>query len=967
MKKGKMNFIIFTVLFALLMCGCATLTKNKKTSREGGNVSDELINDVKKKISASSLKSDIPDPDPSLVQGTLPNGFRYVLLENTTPEKRVSMHLDIQVGSMHEKDEQRGIAHFLEHMLFNGSTHFEPGELVEYFQSIGMRFGADANAHTGFYETVYDIFLPSGEQKNIDDGLLVLSDYAEGALLLESEVERERGVILAEKRERDSVSYRTFKAGLEFELPGSRITERLPIGTESVIQNTDRALLKSFYDTWYRPENMILVMVGDFDTAIAENLIEKHFAEMIPRAAAAPQPENIWQHHSGIKPFYYYEQEAGNTDVSISTVTRIPFREDTVSDIKERTVRNIAESMVQSRLSRNVREKSSPVSDAGIYSGTYLRNVYFAGIDAETTPDRWDETLELLEKTLRKALEFGFTEIELERAKADFLQELESAVKTASSRETTHLARMIISQINRKRVFQSPKQELELLKPVIEGLTLEDVNRAFKETWKAGHRLVQVTGNTNLQGNKNSPEAIILKVYNRSNSQTVSGYKSENNIDFPYLPAPSTPGKIINRNHVEDLGLVTIDFENGVRLNLKQTDFKQSEFVFRVDFGDGKSAEPESAPGLSMLCENVVNESGLGSLDRDQLEDSLAGRDLDMRFDVGERTFSFSGSGDPMETELLFQLLHAYIMDTGFRQEAFDLSMQRYRQMHSELQRMADGMMELKGVRFLAGGDTRFGMPEPKILEAITLSDVKDWLLPYLKQGKMEISIAGDFDMNHVIKAAGKYMGSLPRRSGGVTVENRPLPHFPEGKDLTLEVDTKIDKALVTMAFPTDDFWDIGRTRRLNVLSTIFSERLRKTIREKIGASYSPHAYNRSSLTYDGYGILRAVVAVAPEMTDAVAEQMAEIATSLHDKGVAEKELTLAIEPVLTHIRDILKTNDYWLESVLSGCRDHPEKFEWARNMYTDYGLISPAEISQLARKYCLIDKRALVVIHPRK
>ena len=847
MKKGKMNLIIIAVFFALLMCGYVALfTKNNnKTSRDMDSVDGSYVDYGKVICGAQDINIDELKPDPALVQGVFPNGFRYVLLKNTTPENRVSMHLDVQAGSMHEREDQRGIAHFLEHMVFNGSTHFAPGELVEYFQSIGMMFGADANAHTGFYETVYDIFLPSGDEKSMDDGLLVLSDYAEGALLLESEVDNERGVILAEKRERDSVSYRTFKASLEFELPGSLITRRLPIGTQNVIEKTDKALLKSYYDTWYRPENMVLVMVGDFDIETAIRLIENHFAPMIPRAKASLQPENTWEDHSGLKAFYYYEKEAGNTEVSISTVTRVPFRQDTVSALKERVVRNIAETMVGARLSKDVREKSSPVSDANIYSGNYLQNVYFTGIEAETTPENWEQALELIEKTLRSALEFGFTQIELDRAKADFLVDIESAVKKAPSRESTHLARMIISQINAKRVFQSPEQELAMLKPFIQGLTIKDVNQAFQETWNADHRLIQVTGNTEISKEKAYPEKFIIDVYSRGLKDRVSRYEAQKNIGFPYLPEPSDHGKIISRNQVEDLGIVTVDFENGIRLNLKKTDFKKSEFVFRVDFGGGRSVEPAAFPGLSMICERVINESGLGRLNRDQLEDALSGRNLNMRFDVGERMFSCSGHGDSAETKLLFQLVYSYIVDPGFRQESFDLSMERYRQMYMELKRMPDGLMQLKGERFLAGGDTRFGMPDLEDLNSLSLADVKAWIEPYMKHGRMEISIAGDFEMDQVIEEAGKYLGTLPLRSGGVSTGERVVPRFPEGDKLFLELDTKIDKGMVTMAFPTDDFWDIGRTRRLNVLAAVFSERLRKTIREKIGASYSPHAYNR--------------------------------------------------------------------------------------------------------------------------
>jgi len=261
-------------------------------------------------------KSDL-DPDPALVFGKLPNGFRYVLMENHEPKARVSMHLNIQAGSMNESDHEQGLAHFLEHMMFNGSTHFKPGELVKYFQNIGMQFGPDANAHTGFYETVYDVLLPEGDRENLKKGLVVLKDYAQGAFLLQSEIDKEKKVVLAEKRTRDSASYRTFVSTLKFELLDTSIPERLPIGKENIIKNSDRSLLKKFYDTWYRPENMVIVMTGDFDTGTAAKLIKKNFSSISARAQRKPDADIAEINHKGIKPFYQFETEAGNTTVSI--------------------------------------------------------------------------------------------------------------------------------------------------------------------------------------------------------------------------------------------------------------------------------------------------------------------------------------------------------------------------------------------------------------------------------------------------------------------------------------------------------------------------------------------------------------------------------------------------------------------------------------------------------------------------
>jgi zinc protease len=240
-------------------------------------------------MTAGQLSSGSLVSDPDLVTGVLPNGFRYAMMNNREPKDRVSMHLLVQVGSFHETEEQLGIAHFLEHMMFNGSKNYAPGELIKYFQLIGMQFGPDVNAHTGFQETVYDILLPEGAPESIGEGLLVLKDYAQGALLLQDEIDRERGVILSEKMSRDSADYRTYLETLGFEFPDARFASRLPIGEEEIIRTVDHESMKHFYDTWYRPERMVLVMVGEFDVPGTEILVQEAFGDMTARRAAAPE------------------------------------------------------------------------------------------------------------------------------------------------------------------------------------------------------------------------------------------------------------------------------------------------------------------------------------------------------------------------------------------------------------------------------------------------------------------------------------------------------------------------------------------------------------------------------------------------------------------------------------------------------------------------------------------------------
>ncbi|MCK5837910.1 MAG: insulinase family protein [Desulfobacula sp.] len=264
--------------------------------------------------------------DPGIVYGTLSNGFQYVLMENALPEDRVSIHLNVFSGSMNETDDQQGVAHYLEHLLFNGSEHFKPGELIEYFQSIGMDFGADANASTGFFNTVYDLSLPKADHQHLEDAFVIIQDYARGASLLETEVAKERGIILAEKRERDSVAYRTFKKTLAFELPGSLINQRFPIGIDTILKTADRDLLKTYYDHWYRPDNMVLIVVGDIESQTVLPMIKKRFSRLRPHGFFVNKPLPVqWKDHQGIKPFYHYEPEAGSTEIAIETISREPF------------------------------------------------------------------------------------------------------------------------------------------------------------------------------------------------------------------------------------------------------------------------------------------------------------------------------------------------------------------------------------------------------------------------------------------------------------------------------------------------------------------------------------------------------------------------------------------------------------------------------------------------------------------
>ena len=906
-------------------------------------------------------------PDPAVKFGRFDNGFRYVLMENNEPKDRVSLHLNVQSGSLHERENEQGLAHFLEHMLFNGSTHFPPGSLISYFQSIGMQLGPDANARTGFIDTIYDILLPAGDEKTIGQGLLVIEDYAQGALLLPEELESERKVVLAEMKNRDSAGYRTFVSTLQFEFPDAQISKRLPIGKENVIKAMDQSLLKSFYDARYRPDNMILVMVGHFDMKTAERLIAKRFSKMEARRPKLPAPDFGHIHHEGVKALYHYEKEEGNTTVTIEKIEETAPQHDSFELQKRLLIQRLADRIVGYRLDDLLRQKDAPFTTATIRSGEFVGNVNFAEISADCDPKNWEKTLLALGRVLHQALAYGFTKSEVERVKKEKLADLENAVKIASTRNSKMLARHMIHALNRDRVVLSPDQEKELFFPVIEKLTAKDLLNAFKKSWAPDHRLILVTGNAVIDETNDPAASKIVSLYNRSQAQPIMAPEEKDIASFPYLPTPKKAATIVSNVFHPDTKVRQIDFGNGVRLNLKKTDFKANEIMMSVVLGKGKSSQPQDKAGMSHLLEGILNESGFGRLNKEDLKRALAGKESGISFEIKEDHFAIRIMSVPDEVELAFQLLYAQMADPGFKMDAYDLVMKRLKQEYDSLNHAVDGAIKLFGARFLAGGDTRFGAAEPDQLNRLSLSDVKQWITPILAHSPLEINVVGDFDMDEMIKFASIYVGTLPKREKQTEAIYSDLPTFPVGKMLHIEVDTQLPQGLVVMSFPTDDIWDIHQTRRLSVLAEVLSERLRKQVREKLGAAYSPYAYNRPSKVYAGFGILHAFIKTAPGYVDQVVAEVQKIAENMATKGISEDELQSSLGPMLTNIKDIKRKNDYWVNTVLSGSTDHPEKLLWAQSIIDDYKSITTKDISMLAKKYLNNEKAATIIVLPEK
>ncbi|MDI1334855.1 MAG: insulinase family protein [Lacunisphaera sp.] len=888
--------------------------------------------------------------DPSITWGRLDNGLRYALVHNQEPKGRVSLRLAVKVGSLYESENQRGIAHFLEHMAFNGSRHFPAASVVEFFQRLGLDFGGDTNASTNFDRTIYQLELPDTKSQTLREGLTFFADVAGGLRLDETEITKERGIILSEKRARDSVGLRTFLAELEFLVPDTRFPQRLPIGEEDVIRHAPRERFVEFYDAWYRPERMFVVIAGDIAPAEVEPLVQEAFAPLAARAPALPEPRlGSVRAMEPVETDLHPESEAGSVNVAIESVVPYAFEPDNIALRLKYLPRTLALSMLNRRLGILAKSEGAPFL-SGLVGVTeqfdFFRN---ASLELNCKPDQWAAALGVAEQELRRALEHGFTADELVESVAEMHNNLAQAMRAAATRHSAALADDVANDLLDRSVPTHPAADFALYSPALAQVTPADCTAALRAVWnEAPGRKLFVTGSLSL------PHAgqAIAAAYAASRRVAVTPPARTETASFAYTDF-GKPGKVAKTEKIDDLGATLLRFKNGVRLNLKATDFEAGRIRVAVRVGGGTLSQPPRQPGLGLLANVAFTPGGLGKHSVDDLQRILAGRTIGLGFGAGEDAFVFSGTTNRDDLLLQLQVICAYLTDPGYRAESMRQVEKGAEQLYARLEHTPEGPLQLEAERLLASGDERFGLPAKDVMLARTLAELKAWLTPEFTKGPIEIAIVGDLDPDATIAAVAQTFGALPKRANKPAYKEARrviLPAAPIVKQYT--VPTEIPKGLVQLYWPATDSLDAHRARRVRLLADVFSDRLRVKIREEMGGTYSPTAAPDLSETYPGYGYIVAEATVAPDQARTVADAVLTVAAAMQDNGVTEEELVRAKQPMLTALRENARTNGYWLGTVLGSAQEFPQRLEWSRTRYSDIESITAAELTELAKTY---------------
>jgi zinc protease len=908
-------------------------------------------------------QSDIP-ADQKTIFGALPNGMRYIIYPNTEPPQRLSVRLHIATGSLMEEDDQQGVAHFLEHMVFNGSKNFTPDELVPRMQRLGIGFGAHVNAYTSFDETVYMLDLPDLSDETVKLAYTVMRDFADGALLKPEEIDKERGVILSEKTSRDSVNYRMMHKQFSELLPNSLLPKRFPIGTEECIKNVPRQRFVDYYTAYYTPERMTFIVVGDMDPKETEKLITQAFGGLVNPAQPGKNPDlGKIETVKGIETAVFTDKELSSTDVSLIALRPYIAKPDTAATRSERMPLELAHAILNRRFERLAKKE-----DATIISGSASRSAMFnfaeiGSIDVTAKNDDWKSAVAVMEQEYRRALEFGFTADELDEAKANLLNAYEQQLKAEATRKSDALATAIAQSINDQSVLSSAQTDLEIAQSALEKIEAATCQKAFREFWQVeGYHLILST--------KEAPDSAkdeILALYETSAKVAVQAPEVREKSTFAYTDF-GTAGTVTAENQVADLGITQLTLSNGIKVNLKSTDFAKNSISMTARFGHGQLTMPLDKPGLNLVANAVYNGGGLGKHSIDELQQILAGKNIGADLSIGEDAFVLSGKTTPSDLELQLQLMCASLTDPGYREEALRQLKAAFPMIEQQLKHSQAGpQTEIEA--WMHGQDMRYMMPPVSALGSYTIEDVKAWLSPALTQAPIELSIVGDFSIDAIKPLLLKTFGALPARTPDATdlsaLRKVKSPAPPARLDTSYE--SKVTQAVSITQWKTKGLrGNQKESRRLNVLAEILSDRLREEIREKLGASYSPNANLDGSDALEDFGFLSAASIGKPEDLEKLTTAALTIGEELANKGATADELDRALKPTLAAMDKTLRDNSYWLGTVMQRCQEKPETLELARNRQADYESITLEEINQLAKQYLKKDNALIVTIQSK-
>ena len=896
------------------------------------------------------------EPDPAVTYGTLSNGMKYAIRSNDTPDGAASFRMHMDFGSTGEAENEQGLAHFIEHMAFNGSTNVPEGEMIPLLERLGASFGADTNAYTSFEETVYMLDIPNANEEGIDTALFLMRETASELTFTPEAVDREREILVSERRVRDTAGLRNFRDLFDFRVPGTSYVTRFPIGLDSILREAPAERLRNLYQRYYRPENATLIAVGDFDVAEIEAKIKERFGSWQPTGDAGPVPELGTVDFDRGMEFDAFTDPTIGEGVAIYQLRPYTDPADTVSERTLNALENLAETMFDRRISRIANQPDSPILGGGFGLASDEGVADYSAISMSTRDGAWAEGLVIAEQELRRALEYGFTQQELDYALTQTESSYRRAAAQAGARTNGSLAMALVGQASENSFVTDPQYRYDLFQRMRPMLTLDRVNETFRAAWSEGAPLVRVTAK-----DMSVEAAAVESRYTQSTQLAVAEPEPFTASAFAYDDWGGA-GEVVTDTMIEDLGIRTVTFANNVRLNIKQTDFEPGRVRYSVAMDGGYFAIPDVNPiAAGLYLQFASDTGGLGQHSADELTEVLAGKQVGTGIGASTESFTSSGITTPEDLDTQMKVSAAFLTDIGLRPEADARYNAIIDTIWGQLESQPAQVFGLRNGEQLSNSRyTRF--PSREDLSAIDREALKATIMQAAQNGAIEIGIVGDIDPELAIAAVAQSFGALDSRNAEFTdyAAQRRIDFIDlSGDDVTDYTHTgQADQALVGSIWRTRDDSDYREDIGLDMLTGVFRLKALETLREELAATYSPMVSSSSSSVFEDYGSVSMAAVIDPAQADEVHDIIVRLADELRNEPVTDDMLLRARQPVLERIRQSRENNGFWM-GVVADAQSEADRLDRVRLQEEYVNAVTPADIQRLAQSYLTPERRA--------
>ncbi len=914
--------------------------------------------------SQTDLNRPVP-VDSAVLIGKLPNGLTYYIRQNKKPEKKLELRLVVNAGSILEEDNQQGLAHFMEHMGFNGSKNFPKNELVDYLQKTGVKFGADLNAYTSFDETVYILPIPADDPVTVKKGFTVLEDWAFNNLMDRNEIEKERGVVLEELRLSKGAQERMMRKYLPLLLNHSLYARRLPIGTDTVLKNFTPEVLESFYKQWYRPNLMAVIVVGDIDPRMAQAFIVEHFGKAAnpanekPRVAMVPIAER-----NTPDAIVLTDEEETSTTIQILNYIRPWKPVNTLADYRKEVLNNLATTLLSQRLQEKTQEANPPFVFAFTGLSPFVRG-YQASMSVAVAGDNPPaEAINALIGETEKARKFGFLPAEIERGRSILLKQAEQSFLEKDKLESRVIAQRYISHFLQQSPIPGERDVYQFMKEIVPGISDQEVNEYVKQLPSTQNAVTIVT----------APEAIrdklptsqqLMDIVKAAGEKQVTAYE-EKEVRTNLIDKKITAGKVLKKETNAKLGTTTYTLSNNVTVTIKPTQFKNDQVLMDAWRWGGYHKVPVADKSNAQYAAQMVGEMGVKDMSPTELKKFLSGKTVKVSPYINAHEEGIDGSSSVKDFETFLQLIHLYVTEPRKNADLFNSAIKKESSMMKFLK--ADPMTFFQDTLskvVYKNSPWADRLPDEKFYNSLNLD--KSFAFYQKTFGNlhgMHFTFVGNLDEKTAIPLIEKYLGSLPSKPMPVTFKDNNLR--PVRGKVNLEIKKgKEQQSMLALHFEGNATFETKELLSFRALVEILNIQVIEKLREDMSGMYGGGFYGSIEKRPYPHYTLEASIPCGPENVEKLTTALFDIIRTART-NIQEKDLQKVKTTLIKAYETGIQTNEYWLSTLSNSWinrRDPNLALAYKKNVEA----ITVEDVKRAAQKYLDLNNYVKAVLYPEK